>query len=389
MSKNGTLGDIAEIISGYAFKSAWFGRGSNRVVRISDIQNNQIIHDNIVTFDSKAHPVSDKFKIREGDILMALSGATTGKLGIATNKDRGAYLNQRIAIVRSKNPTDSQYIRYVLCGKHLKQLLTKAGGAAQANLSPKHLATLQIPLPPQTKRESIGAILGKIDTTRYKRQEANQLTNQLLQSIFYKMFGDPQNNHHNYPICKIGDLVSEVKYGTSKKAGSNGQYPILRMGNISFKGDWDLTDLKFIDLNDDELDKYLVRKGDILFNRTNSKELVGKTAVYRKQQKFAYAGYLIRIRPNELATSEYISGFLNSQYGKMVLRNMCKAIVGMANINAKELQNIKIPMPPLEKQRYFDSISHQIHKLKSRHYTSAMEMKNLFESTLSRCFSNG
>ncbi len=91
----------------------------------------------------------------------------------------------------------------------------------------------------------------------------------------------------------------------------------------------------------------------MLFNRINSKELVGKTAVYNQDTPIAYAGYLVRLRTNERANSKYISVFLNSPYGKLTLQGMCKSIVGMANINAQELQDIKIPIPPLPLQNKF------------------------------------
>lgn len=144
----GKVSDIAEIISGYAFKSTWFGTGENKVIRISDIQNGVIGTEGATTFDSAANPVSSKFRIKSNDILMALSGATTGKIGVANEEAAGAYLNQRVAVIRGKNEASSRYLKYVFGGQYLDQLLSTAGGAAQPNLSPKTLAELEIPLPP-------------------------------------------------------------------------------------------------------------------------------------------------------------------------------------------------------------------------------------------------
>nr|WED69179.1 hypothetical protein PJ912_03420 [Pectobacterium colocasium] len=93
-------------------------------------------------------------------------------------------------------------------------------------------------------------------------------------------------------------------------------YPILRMGNITYNGAIDVSDLKYITLNEKEKLKYLVAKGDLLFNRTNSKELVGKTAVYDRDEPVAIAGYLIRVRTNDKGNSYYLSGYLNSSHGK-------------------------------------------------------------------------
>ncbi|MGL5798799.1 MAG: hypothetical protein ACRCYN_01825, partial [Plesiomonas sp.] len=99
----GPVAELADIISGFAFKSPWFGHGDDKVIRISDIQDGVINLDGAVTFDASVNRVSDQYRIRKGDILMALSGATTGKIGIADECAEGAYLNQRVAIIRGKN----------------------------------------------------------------------------------------------------------------------------------------------------------------------------------------------------------------------------------------------------------------------------------------------
>ncbi|MBK7994112.1 MAG: restriction endonuclease subunit S [Blastocatellia bacterium] len=136
------------------------------------------------------------------------------------------------------------------------------------------------------------------------------------------------------------------------------------MGNITYQGGWDFTDLKYIDLSDKEKEKYLVVKGDLLFNRTNSKELVGKSAVYRQSEPMAFAGYLIRVKANSQNNAEYLAGFLNSKYGKQILTNMCKSIIGMANINAQELQSIEILKPPLNLQNDYAKIVYKTEKNK-------------------------
>ena len=99
----------------------------------------------------------------------------------------------------------------------------------------------------------------------------------------------------------------------------------------------------------------MAKNGDLLFNRTNSKELVGKTAVFDQVEPMAFAGYLIRVRTNEDGNPYYLWGFLNSAYGKHILKSMCKNIVGMANINAQELQDIEVPKPPRQLQNEYES----------------------------------
>ena len=178
------------------------------------------------------------------------------------------------------------------------------------------------------------------------------------------MFGDPIKNPKNWEIGVIRDVVSEVRYGTSRPAVEGGKYKYLRMGNITYNGDLDLSDLKNIDIPDSEIEKCIVQKGDVLFNRTNSKELVGKTCVFDSDEPMVIAGYIIRVRVNKKVVPLYLSAVLNSQYGKQTLYDMCKAIVGQANINAQELQNIKLCIPPIDLQNQFATFVQQVDKSK-------------------------
>lgn len=165
------------------------------------------------------------------------------------------------------------------------------------------------------------------------------------------MFGDPGSNPKNFEAGTIRDFVASANYGTSEKASEEvGKYAILRMNNITYQGGWDFSSLKYVDLEPATAHKFLTQRGDLLFNRTNSKELVGKTAVYMRDDPMAIAGYLVRVRMNERANPHYVSGYLNSAHGKQTLASRAKSIVGMANINAQEMQDIPLLLPPIDLQ---------------------------------------
>lgn len=383
----GPLNFIADVLSGFAFKSLWFQSGGDKIVRISDIVDERITQENCVCFDSDKYKIPQYCVAEEGDILMALSGATTGKIGVVTSNDSGLHVNQRIAIIRGKTQENKKYLKYIFSGANLRKLLLRAGGAAQANLSPNSLREMEIPLPPLSEQKRIAAILDKAEAIRRKCQAAIKLTDELLRATFLDMFGDPATNPKGWPIGTIRDLVSEVKYGTSKKANEHkGKFPILRMNNITYSGGLDVTELKYVNLDEKEEEKYLARKGDLLFNRTNSKELVGKTAVYDLEQKMAIAGYLIRVRSNEKSNPCYISAYLNSAHGKATLQGMCKSIIGMANINAQELQDIKILVPPVSLQNKYAELTAAV-KRKSANLSKAIaQSQDLMNSLTQRAF---
>ena len=117
------------------------------------------------------------------------------------------------------------------------------------------------------------------------------------------MFGVYPANPMGWEIGTIRDIVTEVRYGSSRPAVDGGKYPYLRMNNITYGGELDLSDTKRIDIPDNELDKCTVRRGDVLFNRTNSKELVGKTCVYDRDEMMVLAGFVIRIRVKDCRIS--------------------------------------------------------------------------------------
>lgn len=254
------------------------------------------------------------------------------------------------------------------------------------HLYPRDVARLPIAMPSLAEQKRISAILDAADGLRAKRRTTLTKLNELGKAIFLEMFGDLSSNPNKWPIVTIGDLLTSANYGTSAKAGFEGAWPVLRMNNITYDGAFDFSNLKYMELPDHEKSKYTVKKGDILFNRTNSPELVGKTAVFWSDRAFAFAGYLIRLRVNECASPEYISGYLNSRFGKKTLRNMCKSIVGMANINATEVQGIKIPKPPIGLQQKYSDIIRIIETQRSKQLMAQSNLELAFASLQHRAF---
>ncbi|HGP0213821.1 TPA: restriction endonuclease subunit S [Pseudomonas aeruginosa] len=343
------IGDVAEILSGNAWKSSQFTNESEGRLPIIRIQNISDVATDFIYWDGVA---LEKYIIKDGDLLLSLSG----NVKLCEWSFGNALLNQRIVKLAPTACVDKRYFYWAL-HRVVAEIEAMARHAVIANVSVTDLKEFQIPLPPLPEQKRIATILDKADAIRRKRQQAIQLADDFLRAVFLDMFGDPVTNPKGFPIGTIRDLVATADYGSSAKASETyGEYPILRMGNITYQGRIDLDDLKYINLEEKEKSKYLVEKGDLLFNRTNSKELVGKTAVYDMDDPVAIAGYLIRVRPNEMGDSHYISGYLNSAHGKATLRSICKSIVGMANINAQEMQNIPIMLPSIELQRKYQEL---------------------------------
>ena len=148
--------------------------------------------------------------------------------------------------------------------------------------------------------------------------------------------------------CKLEDIVCELKYGTSEKSSSVGKIAVLRMANLTNWGTIDYSDLVYSS-NDEDIKQYSLKKDDLLFNRTNSSEWVGKTAVYKEERPAIYAGYLIRVRPI-LISSDYLNYVMNSSYYRNWCYNVKTDAVNQSNINAQKLSQLMIPVPPLKEQ---------------------------------------
>ncbi|HFC9432405.1 TPA: restriction endonuclease subunit S [Vibrio cholerae] len=311
---------------------------------------------------------------------MALGKIAINSVDIAINQDLKAL------IIKDESVVDTEYLFRCIQSKS-EEIVRQGKGATVKGITVDVLKNLQIPLPPLETQKQIAAVLEKADQLRKDCQQMEQELNSLAQSVFIDMFGDPVTNPKGWEIVTIGDLLLSANYGTSEKASTEKKkYPVLRMNNITYEGNWDFSSLKYMDMSEDDEDKYLVESGDILFNRTNSKELVGKTAVYREATPMAYAGYLVRARCNELAHPEYISSFMNSRFTKKTLQSMCKSIVGMANINAKEFQKISVAKPPIELQQEFarrvEAIRAEVEATKQQGY----EYDHLFNSLMQKAF---
>ena len=218
-----------------------------------------------------------------------------------------------------------------------------------------------------------------------QKAQLKELDN-LAQAIFYDMFGDPVENEKGWEVKKFGDECSEMKYGTSRPSCENGKYPYLRMCNISNDGHLDLNNLKTIDVPNDEVEKCIVRYGDILFNRTNSIELIGKTCMFDSETPMIIAGYIIRVRLSEKLESRFISCLFNMPSIKKKLRAMAKGAVNQANINSRELSSVIIPIPPLSLQQSFAQKVESIERQKELINQSIREAQTLFDSRMEYYF---
>lgn len=371
------LGNIADIIAGQSPPSSTYNSEGNGIPFF------QGKADYGEKYPTVRYWCTEPTKISLPDDILISMRAPVGPVNINTVE---SCIGRGLSAIRVKKNVSRDFV-YFWLNQNQHIIAAKQTGSTFKAITQKILSEIVVPIPCYTDQLHIANLLSKAENLIAQRKESIRLLDEYLKSTFLEMFGDPSTNKKKFPKGKVKDVVIEVKYGTSSPAEDEGLYPYLRMNNITPEGYMDYSKLKFISINDEkEKEKYVVRKGDLLFNRTNSKELVGKTGVFNVDKEMVIAGYLIRVRTNEKANPWFLWGYLNSIHGKKTLLGMCKSIIGMANINAQELQGIKILIPPIKLQTQFAQIVEKTETLKTQYQQSLQELENLYGSLSQKAF---
>jgi type I restriction enzyme, S subunit len=379
------LGEVCFIQGGYAFKSTEYLDSGIPLIRISNIYGDKIqTQENTVFVDKEYLNTKNNFVIKKGDVLIALSGATTGKYGVFDH-DFPALLNQRVGrVVANTKLTDSAFIYYYL-GIITSRILKNAYGAAIPNISPKNISNFQIPLPPLAEQKRIAAILDKADSLRQLRRESIAQCDEFLRSVFLDMFGDPVVNPKGWEVKKLGILL---KFMTSGSRGWAKYYSetgdiFLRIQNVG-KNRLIFNDLTHVIApGTAESKRTKVQTGDILLSITAD---LGRTAVIPDNLGTAYINqHLALLRLNDSIAPIFVSEFLSSHGGKQQIITANKGGT-KAGLNFNDIKNFCIPIPPLPLQEKFALVVQKTAEQKARMEAQLAEAEQLFGSLMQRAF---
>jgi type I restriction enzyme S subunit len=338
---------------------------------------------------------------RAGDVFICVVGATAGKLNLGID----CAIGRSVAAIRPSSTLDTRFLYYQLQPWVLK-LRAASAGSAQGVITKRQLAEIPVDVPPPDEQRRIVAELEKqfsrldeaianlkrvkANLKRYKsavlkaavegglvpteaelagsQRRSYETADQLLERIAATVARSVRAAKRSQPssesgsgllfdlpegwsVAPIAHLAEVVEYGSSAKTSeADAGVPVLRMGNI-VDGNLDLSTLKYLPDSHEEFPRLLLRPGDLLFNRTNSPELVGKTAVFNgRPEKCSFASYLIRVRLASGCMPEFVSAFINSAHGRRWVKAVATQQVGQANVNGTKLQNLLIPLPPIVEQ---------------------------------------
>ncbi len=322
-----------------------------------------------------------------GDILFS----AVGSFGVAVVIDtaRPFTFQRHIAFIKPrKEKIDPYFLALYLnsSGGRQQSELTATGGS-QRTVTLQALADFNIPLPPIAEQKRIASIAQKCDRLRRTRRYTQQLSDGYLRSVFLEMFGDPSTNSKGWDVGIIDDILASSQYGTSERSNSEKRgYPVLSMSNLTYSGRLNLSSLSYVELSDQEFQELKLTPGDVIFNRTNSAELVGKTAHWNSNIDAVVASYLVKLKLKKLIHPDYFVALLNSQYFKKLFQERCKKAIGQSNISPTLLREFPVLIPPLPLQEKFAQIVQRYERLRTQQREAERQAEHLFQTVLHRAF---
>lgn len=363
------------------------------------VLNQKCIREHKINFDlSRLHDFnnkrvsSDKF-IQIGDVLVNSTGTgTLGRVAQVKELPFEATVDSHVTIVRPiKNMFDNDFFGYALI--FIEDEISKRGEGCggQTELARNTLKhDFEITYPKSlAEQKRIASILDKtfsaIDKAKYNTDKNLNKAKIIFNNYLDNILADKK-----WEIKTISQVCEKLEYGSSKKSIKTGKMAVLRMGNIqNRKFTWD----NLVYSNDEnENNKYRLKYNDVLFNRTNSPELVGKTAIYKGEMPAIFAGYLIRLhRKENLIDADYLNYYLNSEMAMKFGKTVVISSVNQANINGTKLKGYPIPCPPFKIQqdivKKLDTLLIEMKQLETIYQTKIKKFDELKKSILQSAFS--
>ncbi len=379
-----SLGEVGTLINGdrgknYPSQKDFVDNGVP-FINAGHIQNGEIDFESMNFISRKRFDLLGSGKVKSGDILYCLRGSL-GKTAIIKDIQEGAIASSLVIIRPSEQIRTDYFYRYLASPIGQAEIYKYDNGSSQPNLSAQSLKQYRLPLPPLEEQRRIAAILDKADGVRRKRKEAIRLTEELLKSTFLEMFGDPVTNPKGWEICKIGK-ITDVKTGKTPSREDEENYG----GDIRWVKTTEVRELII-----KETEEFLTKKGasqvsifpknTILIAMYGQGATRGRTALLGLPCATNQA--CAAIMPSEKYAPFYLWTLLRLSYER--LRELGRG-GNQPNLNLSMVKNFLIPMPPLEKQIYFQNIVLNLQSQRQKMDLNLQYHDNLFNSLLQRAF---
>jgi type I restriction enzyme, S subunit len=333
--------------------------------------------------------------LRPGDLLVC-EGGDIGRAALWTGgMETCAFQNHLHRLRPRREDVEPAFYRFFLeAGVTMLGLLDGIGNRTTIpNLSRNRLAGIEVPKPPLAEQRRIAAVLGKVQAAVEVEGELVRVTRELKQAALRRLFtrglrGEPQKQTalgpvpESWTVVPMGKHLKLAQYGLSVKGQLSGACPILRM-NCQLDGKVVFRNLQYVDLDEKTLNAFRLAGGDLLFNRTNSAELVGRTALFRSETEAVFASYLIRLTLDEdVWHPEFVNYFMNMESTQIEVKKLASRGVSQANISASKLKEFPIPKPALAEQRQIAAHLAAIDAKLAHHEARQKLLRELFRTLL-------
>ena len=289
--------------------------------------------------------------IATGDTLYSTVRPYLRKVALVSEELNGEFASTGYAVLRPTEGLHPAFLYYFTLSKDFEeQILPLQKGVSYPAVLDREVRAQRVWFPKMSEQRRIVEILedhlSRLDAADKALQSASRRGAACLTSSMASLSATEQ-----WPIETIGEHALLVEYGTSSKTSADGPgIPVLRMGNIQ-RGQLDWSVLKFLPKAHLDFPRLILQPGDLLFNRTNSAELVGKAAVYDDPRPASFASYLIRVRFGPTVDARWANLVINSPRGREYIGSVVSQQVGQANVNGTKLRRFPLPIPPLAEQR--------------------------------------
>lgn len=308
---------------------------------------------------------STKQGVKKGDVLLCKINPRINRVWyVAQHTDNQLIASSEWIVVRNVQ-INSKYLMWCMRSGYFREYMlsnVSGVGGSLMRAQPKHVRSYPIPIPPVAEQQRIvdrvESLFAKLDEAREKAQTVVDDLEDRKAAILHRAFTGELTaewrkvngiGRDSWSIKSVDSICHSLKYGTSKKSEATGPVVVIRMGNLQ-QGEIDWTDLAFT-TDEDDIEKYRLEPNDVLFNRTNSAALVGKTSIYRGEYPAIYAGYLIKLDyDHSVITGDYLNYALNTQDAKEYCNTVKTDGVNQSNINAKKIGAYRFPVPSIKEQ---------------------------------------
>lgn len=386
------LGDICEVLNGYAFKSEKYTSSGVRIIRIANVQKGYI-EDTAPAFYPIDTTDIEKYTLYEDDLLISLTG-NVGRVALLKKEFLPAALNQRVACLRLKDSAqyDKSFLYYFLNSDYFEnKCIQSAKGVAQKNMSTEWLKEYQIPNLSLVEQKEIAAVLNKISELISARTMQLQKLDELVKSRFIEMFGNPISNPMKWDIYQLEECLERIDNGKSficSDKPRNGDNPAILKLSAATYGDYRPNENKA--LLDESLfvESSEVHAGDLLFTRKNTPELVGTAAyVQNTPPKLMMPDLIFRLVPNEKVNAVFLWQLINCKEFRPVIQAISGGSAkSMSNISKERLGKIKVICPPRELQDSLIPFVEQVDKSKLAIQQSLEKLETLKKALMQQYF---